>query len=170
MFNGFLDHIHSWANALTNASYVLKDLNHFLYSSLFRITKDALKVNESFMKDQLDLWNGDRTGFYSAAPRTLGLASASDLLSKEVITNLVDGAKRDIDRYATEFANGNSQLQQGIRAQHQIALDFYESDHQLPVEFNIGTSFIYIPRICSNLCPHRARVFWANPFGCSQRK
>jgi hypothetical protein len=40
--------------------------------------------------------------------------------------------------YASKYANGNSKLAQGIRAQHQISLDLYEQDEQLPSELNLG--------------------------------
>lgn len=119
------DHIHSWANAITNAS----------------ITKDVLANNETFKAEQLALWEENRTGLYSAAPRAIGLAAPTDLLPKDRISSLLNEARRNLDKYATEFANGNDALREGIKAQHQIALDLYEKDEQIPIELNIEPGY-----------------------------
>ncbi|KAJ3566881.1 hypothetical protein NP233_g6722 [Leucocoprinus birnbaumii] len=116
------DHIHSWASAVTNAS----------------ITKDVLASNGNFQQEQLALWEKNRTGLYSAAPRTIGLAGTTDLLPRDRITPLLTEARRDLDRYATEFANGNDALRKGIKAQHQIVLSLYEKDHEIPIELNVA--------------------------------
>ncbi|KXN82647.1 Alcohol dehydrogenase [acceptor] [Leucoagaricus sp. SymC.cos] len=121
----FGDHIHTWTSALTNAS----------------ITKDVLRSNESFRKEQVTLWEESRTGLYSAAPRTIGLAAASDLLSTDHIKQLLNDARRDLDKYASQFANGNEALQNGIKAQHQSALDLYDQDEQIPVELNFEPGY-----------------------------
>ncbi|KAF9443534.1 GMC oxidoreductase [Macrolepiota fuliginosa MF-IS2] len=119
------DHMHTWANAVSSTP----------------ITKDALRLNDTFRQEQLDLWYKSRSGLYSAAPRALALAAASDLLSKDRINDLVSNARRDLDKYASEYANGNDALQQGIKAQHEIALDFYDQDQQIPIEFNVEPGY-----------------------------
>ncbi|KAF9443599.1 GMC oxidoreductase [Macrolepiota fuliginosa MF-IS2] len=93
------------------------------------------------MQEQLDLWYKSRSGLYSAAPRTLGLAAAFDLLSKDRVSELVNNARRDIDKYAFQYANGNDALQQGIKAQHEIALDLYDQDQQAPIELNVEPGY-----------------------------
>ncbi|KAF9444097.1 GMC oxidoreductase [Macrolepiota fuliginosa MF-IS2] len=119
------DHVHTWTNAVSNAS----------------ITKDILGLNDAFKQEQLDLWYKNRTGLYSAAPRTLGLAATSVLLSKGRINDAVNNAKRDLDKYASQYANGNDALQQGIKAQHVIALSLYAQDQQAPVELNVEPGY-----------------------------
>lgn len=111
---------------------------HRLNFHFFRITKDVLLQNETFKAEQLKLWYDDKSGLYSAAPRTLSIAAPTDLLSKDRITSLINDAKRDIDKYASDYANGNSDLEKGIKAQHEIALDLYEKDKQGVVELNVG--------------------------------
>jgi hypothetical protein len=89
------------------------------------------------------MWYQNRSGLYSAAPRTLALTAPSDLLPKDRITSLIDDARKNIDMYASKYANGNSKLAQGIKAQHQISLDLYEQDKQLPSELNLGKLILY---------------------------
>ncbi|KAF9445548.1 GMC oxidoreductase [Macrolepiota fuliginosa MF-IS2] len=119
------DHVRSWANAVSNAS----------------VTRDILRLNDTFRQEQLNLWCKSRSGLYSAAPRTLGLAATSDLVSEDRISVLVRNARRDLDKYASEYANGNGALQQGIKAQHEITLDFYDQDQQLPIELNVEPGY-----------------------------
>lgn len=104
----------------------------------FRLTKDVLHQNQAFADEQLDMWHQNRSGLYSAAPRTLALTVPSDLLPKDRITDLINNARNNIDVYASKYANGNSKLEQGIKVQHQISLDLYERDEQLPSELNLG--------------------------------
>ncbi|XP_006460556.1 hypothetical protein AGABI2DRAFT_67857 [Agaricus bisporus var. bisporus H97] len=43
--------------------------------------------------------------------------------------------------YASKYANGNNKLEQGIKVQHQISLDLYERDEQLPSELNLEPGY-----------------------------
>lgn len=69
----------------------------------------------------------------SAAPRTLGLAAASNLLPKDCITELINEAGQDIEQHAAQFANGNSALQKGIEVQHGMVLESCERDEAAQV-------------------------------------
>ncbi|KAJ7195916.1 alcohol oxidase [Mycena pura] len=116
----FADHVHSWANAFTNVT----------------LTKDALLLNPAFAAEQLALWFKNRTGLYSAAPRSLGIAAPSDVFSPSQLAALVAQAEANLTHFATQFSNGNPALAQGIAAQHKIALDLYKRNKELPLEMN----------------------------------
>ncbi|EJD35577.1 alcohol oxidase [Auricularia subglabra TFB-10046 SS5] len=120
------DHVHSWANAFAvNVS----------------ITKDVLAANPAFAEQQLALWHKNRTGLYSAAPRSLSLAAPSDLFDTNKLKSLLDNARRNLNDYASQFSNGNTALAKGIAAQHNIALDLYASNKQLPMELNFEPGY-----------------------------
>ncbi|KAJ7036714.1 alcohol oxidase [Mycena alexandri] len=113
-------HVHSWANAFTNIT----------------LTKDALLLNLTFAAEQEALWFKNRTGLYSAAPRSLGIAAPSDIFSPEELNGLVAQAEANLTYFATRFSNGNSALAKGIAAQHNIALALYKRNKELPLEMN----------------------------------
>lgn len=78
----WVDHVHSWANAFTNAS----------------VTRDLILLKDSFGTEQRNLWFHNRTGqaslslfirylnsvqgVLSYVSRSLGMAAASDLYSQ----------------------------------------------------------------------------------------
>ncbi|TFK22633.1 alcohol oxidase [Coprinopsis marcescibilis] len=121
----FADHVHSWVNAFTNAT----------------TTKDVLLQNSTFSDEQVALWNANRTGFYSAAPRTLSIVAPSTVLNSTQISSLVSRAKKNLQHYATIYSNGNQDLQKGIVAQHQIMLDLYEKDQSGLLEINVEPGY-----------------------------
>ncbi|KAJ7208131.1 alcohol oxidase [Mycena rebaudengoi] len=102
------DHVHSWANAFTNTS----------------LTKDVLLLNLTFAAEQRTLWFKNRTGLYSAAPRSLSIAAPSDTFTKSQMAALIAEAQSDCNlvNYAEQFSNGNPALAKGIAAQHRLAL------------------------------------------------
>ncbi|KAJ7769991.1 alcohol oxidase [Mycena metata] len=116
----FADHVHSWANAFTNIT----------------LTKDALLLNLTFAAEQKALWFKNRTGLYSAAPRSLGIAAPSDIFSPEELNALVAQAEANLTYFATQFSNGNPALAKGIAAQHNLALALYKQNKELPLEMN----------------------------------
>ncbi|KAL0572391.1 hypothetical protein V5O48_009569 [Marasmius crinis-equi] len=119
------DHVHSWANAFTN----------------FSLTKDVLSSNPVFAQQQLDLWFKNRTGLYSAAPRSLGIAAPSNIFSSSEVNELLQQARANLSRFANEFSNGNPDLAKGIEAQHQIALTLYAQDKEGPLEMNLEPGY-----------------------------
>ncbi|KAF9257920.1 alcohol oxidase [Marasmius fiardii PR-910] len=119
------DHIHSWANAFTNIS----------------INKDVLQQNPEFAQQQLDLWYKNRTGFYSVAPRSLGVAAPSNIFTQSELNTLIQEAQANLTRFAGEFSNGNAGLAKGIEAQHKIALELYRKDKSGPVEVNVEPGY-----------------------------
>ncbi|KAJ7183480.1 alcohol oxidase [Mycena filopes] len=116
----FADHVHSWANAFTNIS----------------LTKDALLLNPTFAAEQQALWFKNRTGLYSAAPRSLGIAAPSDIFSPAQLKSLIAHAEANLTYFATQFSNGNPALAKGIAAQHSISLALYKRNKELPLEMN----------------------------------
>ncbi|KAG7091539.1 hypothetical protein E1B28_010568 [Marasmius oreades] len=119
------DHVHSWANAFTNIS----------------LTKDVLQQNPVFKQQQLDLWYKNRTGLYSAAPRSLGIAAPSNIFTKSELSKLIKEAQANLTRIAGEFSNGNAGLAKGIEAQHKIALRLYQQDKEGPLEMNLEPGY-----------------------------
>jgi hypothetical protein len=79
-------------------------------------------------------------GFYSAVPRSLGIAAPSDIFSPGQLATLIAQAQSNLTFYAEQYSNGNPALAKGIEAQHQIALALYQRNKQLPLEMNAGTS------------------------------
>ncbi|KAJ7263674.1 alcohol oxidase [Mycena haematopus] len=116
----FADHVHSWANAFTDIT----------------LTKDALLLNPAFATEQLALWFKNRTGLYSAAPRSLGIAAPSDVFPPAQLNTLIAEAEANLTHFAVQFSNGNPALAKGISAQHNIALSLYKRDKELPLEMN----------------------------------
>ncbi|KAJ3515029.1 hypothetical protein NLJ89_g2024 [Agrocybe chaxingu] len=114
------DHVHGWANAFTNAS----------------VTRDLLRLDPVFEKDQRDLWYHNRTGVLSAAPRSLGLVAASSLFPSSDLRTILQAARDDIKLYARRFSNGNENLAKGIELQHSLMLDLWVKDRAAPVEIN----------------------------------
>ncbi|THU81535.1 hypothetical protein K435DRAFT_936206 [Dendrothele bispora CBS 962.96] len=119
------DHVHSWANAFTNIS----------------LTKDALLLNTDFAQQQLDLWFKNRTGLYSAAPRSLGIAAPSDVFEESEFNRLLNQSEESLSRFASEFSNGNPQLAKGIESQYRIALSLYRQNENLPLEMNLEPGY-----------------------------
>ncbi|KAJ6483644.1 alcohol oxidase [Mycena vulgaris] len=116
----FADHVHSWANAFTNIT----------------LTKDALLLNPTFAAEQQALWFKNRTGLYSAVPRSLGIAAPSDIFTPGQLNTLIAQAQANLTHFAEQFSNGNPALAKGIAAQHKIALALYQKDKELPLEMN----------------------------------
>lgn len=121
----FADHAHSWANAFTNIT----------------LTKDALLLNSAFAAEQQALWFQNRTGLYSANPRSLGIAAPSDVFTPTELKTLLEQAQVNLTRFAEEFSNGNPALAKGIAAQHKIALELYQQDKELPLEMNVEPGY-----------------------------
>ncbi|KAH8119486.1 alcohol oxidase [Phellopilus nigrolimitatus] len=118
------DHVHSWVNAFTS----------------FNLTKDLLN-NATFAAEQRELWFANRTGLLSAAPRSLGIAAPSNVFSSEQVTKLITQGRQSLQRFATEFANGNAGLAAGIARQLDAALDLYERDKELLLEMNLEPGY-----------------------------
>ncbi|KAJ7264152.1 alcohol oxidase [Mycena rebaudengoi] len=123
--DNFADHVHSWANAFTNIT----------------LTKDALLLNLTFAAEQRALWFKNRTGLYSAAPRSLSIAAPSDVFTRSQLTALISQAQSDLAHYAEQFSNGNPALAKGIAAQHRIALSLYQNNKELPLEMNLEPGY-----------------------------
>ncbi|KAJ7048707.1 hypothetical protein C8F01DRAFT_1276198, partial [Mycena amicta] len=121
----FADHVHSWANSFTNIT----------------LTKDALLLNPGFAADQLALWFKNRTGLYSAAPRSLSIAAPSDVFSPGQLATLLSEAEENLTHFAQQFSNGNPALARGIKAQHEIALNLYQRNEELPLEVNVEPGY-----------------------------
>ncbi|KAJ6626639.1 GMC oxidoreductase-domain-containing protein [Mycena sp. CBHHK59/15] len=121
----FADHVHSWANAFTNIT----------------LTKDALLLNHTFAAEQEALWFKNRTGLYSAVPRSLGIAAPSDVFSPGQLKTLIAQAQANLTSFAAQFSNGNPTLAKGIAAQHKIALTLYQKDKELPLEMNLEPGY-----------------------------
>ncbi|KAJ7464159.1 alcohol oxidase [Mycena latifolia] len=121
----FADHVHSWANAFTNIT----------------LTKDALLLNLTFAAEQEALWFKNRTGLYSAVPRSLGIASPSDVFTPDQLKTLLAQAQANLTRLAEQFSNGNPALAKGIAAQHKIALALYQRGKELPLEMNVEPGY-----------------------------
>jgi choline dehydrogenase-like flavoprotein len=119
------DHVHSWANAFTNAS----------------VTRDLLFLDPSFEAEQRNLWFHNRTGVLSCVPRSLSLAAASDLFSQSHLTSVIQHAQTNLQHYAKVFSNGNEQLQKGIEMQHKLLLNLWDQDRAAPVEINVEPGY-----------------------------
>ncbi|KAJ7628048.1 alcohol oxidase [Mycena polygramma] len=119
------DHVHSWANAFTNIT----------------LTKDALSLNPAFAAEQLALWYTNRTGLYSAAPRSLSMAAPSNIFTPTQLSALIADAEANLTHFAVQFSNGNPALAKGIAAQHTIALSLYKHDKALPLEINADPGY-----------------------------
>ncbi|KAF8212664.1 alcohol oxidase [Mycena galopus ATCC 62051] len=117
----FADHVHSWANGFTVNT---------------TLTKDALLLNPAFAAEQLALWFQNRTGLYSAAPRSLSIAAPSDVFTAAQLNTLIAAAEANLTHFAVQFSNGNPALAKGIAAQHNIALSLYKQNKELPLEMN----------------------------------
>ncbi|KAJ7124169.1 alcohol oxidase [Mycena epipterygia] len=116
----FADHVHSRANAFTNIT----------------LTKDALLLNPAFAAEQEALWFKNRTGLFSAVPRSLGIAAPSDVFTPSQLSMLIAQAEANLTHFATQFSNGNPALAKGIAAQHKIALALYQQNKELPLEMS----------------------------------
>ncbi|KAK7451165.1 hypothetical protein VKT23_012496 [Stygiomarasmius scandens] len=121
----FADHVHSWANAFTNAS----------------VTEDLLTLNPDFAQQQLDLWFENRTGLYSSASRSLGIAAPSDVINMTKFKYLLDESEEQRNLFADRFSNGNPLLAKGIKAQHKLALALYRQNKNLPLEMNLSPGY-----------------------------
>ncbi|KAJ7681419.1 hypothetical protein B0H17DRAFT_1205830 [Mycena rosella] len=116
----FADHVHSWANAFTNIT----------------LTKDALLLNPAFAAKQEALWFKNRTGLYSAVPRSLGIAAPSAVFTPSELNTRIAQAQANLTHFAEQFSNENPALAKGIAAQHKIAPTLYQKDKELPLEMN----------------------------------
>ncbi|PPR07314.1 hypothetical protein CVT26_013674 [Gymnopilus dilepis] len=122
----FIDHVHSWANAFTTAE----------------LTRDSLKLDPDLDEEQQQLWYLNRTGMYSAAPRTLSLALPSQLFKDDVeLNDLLEKTRKDAKYYAELFSNGNENLARGIEWQYEFALKGLEEDNSAPVEINFEPGY-----------------------------
>ncbi|KAJ6530643.1 alcohol oxidase [Mycena capillaripes] len=119
------DHAHSWANAFTNIT----------------LTKDVLSLNPAFAAEQEALWYKNRTGMYSAVPRSLSMAAPSDIFMPSQLDSLISQARENLTHYAHQFSNGNLALAKGIATQHEIALDLYQRNKALPLEVNVEPGY-----------------------------
>lgn len=119
------DHVHSWANAFTTLT----------------VTKDQLKLNATFAAEQLALWFHNRTGFLSAAPRSLGIAAPQDIFNSSQLHSLIAQARANLNDTAIEYANGNPKLAKGLMAQLNIALNLYEEGKAGPLEMNVEAGY-----------------------------
>ncbi|KAF8988178.1 alcohol oxidase [Cyathus striatus] len=119
------DHVHSWTNAFTNIT----------------MTKDILSVNPDFMAEQLALWNSNRTGLLSAAPRTLGIVPPSHIFSPLSMASLVTEAENNLTYYANLFSNGNADLAKGIEEQHKVMIDMYKYNTEGVLEMNFEPGY-----------------------------
>ncbi|KAF9257208.1 hypothetical protein L218DRAFT_949352 [Marasmius fiardii PR-910] len=123
-----LDHIHGFTNAFTN----------IILNQIFSVIDDILLRDPVFGQEQLDLWFKNRsggylyllslmakpthvslddlvTGLYSAATaRTLAIVPPSEIFSDSELQSLLTSAKPNLQRFATEFSNGNAGLAKGI--------------------------------------------------------
>jgi len=77
-------------------------------------------------------------GFPSAAPRSRGIAAPRDVFGANQLKSLISQARATIQQTATEWANGNPNLQKGLVLTISRALDLYEKGKQLPLEMNLG--------------------------------
>ncbi|KAJ7511289.1 alcohol oxidase [Mycena galericulata] len=114
------DHVHSWANSFTNITF----------------TKDVLLTNLAFAAEQEALWYKNRTGMYSACPRSLGMSAPSNVFTPDQLNTLITQAEANLTYFANLFSNGNPALAAGIAAQHQIAFKLYRENKELPLEIN----------------------------------
>ncbi|THU87389.1 alcohol oxidase [Dendrothele bispora CBS 962.96] len=121
----FADHVHSWANAFTNLN----------------ITNDLLSLDPAFAEQQLNLWFENRTGLYSSASRSLGIAAPSNIFNQSEFKHILKESEEKLDYFATLLSNGNPLLARGIQAQHRLALDLYRSNKNLPLEMNLSPGY-----------------------------
>ncbi|KAF9256138.1 alcohol oxidase [Marasmius fiardii PR-910] len=120
------EHVRGWVAAFTNAS----------------ITNDMLTLDPAFAQQQLDLWYKNRTGLYSAgSARTLAIVPPSQIFSDSRLKDLINEARTNLSRFATEFSNGNTDLAKGIEAQHKLVLELYASNKAGPLEINLVAGY-----------------------------
>ncbi|THH06520.1 hypothetical protein EW145_g4025 [Phellinidium pouzarii] len=105
------------------------------------LTKDLLNMNATFASEQLALWFSNRTGLFSAAPRSLGIAAPSDVFSQEQLSSLVAEGRRTLQSFAIAFSNGNADLAKGIAKQLDAAFNLYERNKELPLEMNLEPGY-----------------------------
>ncbi|PPQ83722.1 hypothetical protein CVT25_006126 [Psilocybe cyanescens] len=120
-----IDHVHSWANAFTNAT----------------LTRDSLRLDPKLLEEQRALWELNRTGLLSASPRSLSLALPSQLYADGQFTNFIQQARRDLLYYANLFSNGNQHLANGIEWQYNMMLNSWEQNESAPVELNFEPGY-----------------------------
>ncbi|KAF4605906.1 hypothetical protein EYR40_004698 [Pleurotus pulmonarius] len=100
-----------------------------------RLTFDALLADPNAITEQLSLWTNNHTGLLTSFPGSLGLPGPSNIFNNTGdLPALLREAKDNLDHFAHLFANGNPQLEKGIRAQHEIVLRSYADDVALPLE------------------------------------
>lgn len=137
----------------------------WLYSFLIEIrsiTRDLLKSNPQFEQEQLSLWFHNRTGItffhsqriilissffigvLSAAPRSLGIAAASNLFSSAQLDKVIRQTEDSITHYARQFSNGNEKLAKGIEAQYMSTVQLWKRGKLAPVELNLGKTHAYM--------------------------
>lgn len=74
-------------------------------------------------------------GLLTSFPGSLGLPGPSNIFNNTGnLPTLLREAKDNLDHFAHLFANGNPQLEKGIRGQHEIVLRSYADDMALPLE------------------------------------
>ena len=81
-------------------------------------------------------------GAYSAVPRSLGIAAPTDVFNSLRLHFLINQARRNLNQTAIEYSNGNPKLAKGIEALLEKALELYEKGTELPLELNLGMSFL----------------------------
>ncbi|KAJ7823795.1 alcohol oxidase [Mycena olivaceomarginata] len=146
----FADHVHSWANAFTNVTTY--------YCSIPRLRAE-----------QPALWFKNRTGLYSAAPRSLSIAAPSDVFTRAQLKALIAQAEANLTHFATQFSNGNHALAKGIAAQHHIALSLYKRNKELPLEMNAEPGYSGPTAFSARLAPNPLTppavdpAYWAHP-------
>ena len=128
--------IHSLASGKQRLKVFPGDSSYLVCVS--SLTKDLLRLNATFSSEQLNLWFASKTGLYSAAPRSLGLAAPMNLFSPQELISLIEQSRQTLQDFATAFSNGNPNLERGIAAQLNAALILYSNNTGLPVELNLG--------------------------------
>ncbi|KLO09498.1 alcohol oxidase [Schizopora paradoxa] len=120
------DHVHSWVNSFTSLN----------------LTQDLLLEDPSFLTEQLALWSENRTGVLSAIPSSLSIIAPSDLFNASELDALLEQSRASLTEMANSFSNGNENLAKGIAAQFEHALSLYSQNKQLPLELNLGSSYV----------------------------
>ncbi|GJJ14381.1 hypothetical protein Clacol_008645 [Clathrus columnatus] len=107
-----IDHIHGWANAITNLT----------------LSKDLLVQNQTFSNEQLALWFENRTG----------ITLPSDVFNTSELQTLLSQANQTLSQTAEEFSNGNPALAKGLLAILEQTLNLYEQDETGTLEISAG--------------------------------
>lgn len=97
----------------------------------------------------------------------LGIAAPSDLFSQKELAALIAQSERTLQAYAVAFSNGNVNLAKGIAKQLEVALSLYAKNKELPVELNLGMSYVYNDMsLCSSRSCHAysSRICWSHCF------